>query len=126
MRTVMRILVGLVGLLTTIIGLGFLIRPEIMGAQFFVKPTALEGMATLRGDFPGFFIGASVFALLGAWKADARPLIVPLVLLAIVLFGRIVSVVLDGTGPNTFPPMAAEALMIAVLAIARGTFRDAR
>jgi hypothetical protein len=121
----MRVLVGLVGLLTTIIGLGFLIRPEVMAAQFFVKATQLEGMATLRGDFPGFLIGASIFALWGAWKADARPLIVPLVLLALVLFGRVVSVVLDGTGPNTFPPMVAEALMIAVLAIARGTFRDA-
>lgn len=122
----MRILVGLVGLLTTIIGVGFLIQPEVMAAAFFVKPTALQGMATLRGDFPGFFIGASVFALAGAWKADPRPLLIPLVLLAIVLFGRVVSIVLDGTGPDTFPPMVAEALMIAVLAIARGTFKDAR
>ena len=122
----MRALVGLVGLLTTVIGLGFLVRPEIMATSFFVQPTQLEGLATLRGDFPGFFIGASIFALWGAWKADARPLLVPMVLLAIVLFGRIVSVVVDGTGPNTFPPMVAEALMIAVLAIARGTFKETR
>jgi hypothetical protein len=119
----MRIIVGLVGLLTIIIGLGFVIRPEVMGALFFVKPTALQGLATLRGDFPGFFIGASIFALIGAWGADPRPLNVPIVLLAIVFTGRIVSIIADGTGPDTFPPMVAEALMIAVLVIARSTFK---
>jgi hypothetical protein len=119
----MRIIVGLVGLLTVVIGVGFLIRPDIMGAAFFVAPTALQGMATLRGDFPGFFIGASVFALAGAWRADPVPLIVPTVLLAIVLAGRVFSIIVDGIGPDTFPPMVAEALMIAVLVIARGTFR---
>jgi hypothetical protein len=122
----MRILVGLVGLLITVIGLGFLIRPVEMGALFFVAPTALQGMATLRGDFPGFFIGASIFALMGAWRADPRPLVVPIVLLCIVLFGRVVSAVADGVGPDTFPPMVAEALMIAVLEIARRTFKDKR
>lgn len=120
----MRITVGLVGVLTIVIGLGFLIRPVDMGALFFVAPTALQGMATLRGDFPGFFIGASVFALLGAWRCDPQPLVVPIVLLGIVFFGRVVSIIADGTGPDTFPPMVAEALMIAVLEIARRTFKD--
>lgn len=121
----MRITVGLVGLLTILIGLGFLIRPVEMGALFFVAPTALQGMATLRGDFPGLFIGASIFALMGAWRADPRPLVVPMVLLGIVFCGRVVSVIADGVGPDTFPPMVAEALMIAVLEIARRTFKGA-
>lgn len=120
----MRITVGLVGLLTVFIGLGFLIRPEQMGAAFFVAPTSLQGMATLRGDFPGFFIGASVFALLGAWRSDPRPLVVPIVLLGIVFFGRVISIIADGIGPETFLPMVAEALMIAILEIARRTFRN--
>jgi len=123
LQTIMRITVGLVGLLTAVIGLGFLIRPVELGELFFVAPTAAQGLATLRGDFPGFFIGASVFALIGAWRADPQPLNVPIVLLAIVLIGRTISIFADGTGPDTFPPMVAEALMIAVLVIARGTFK---
>jgi hypothetical protein len=119
----MRITVGLVGLLTAAIGLGFLFSPVAFGALFFVEPVGVQGLATLRGDFPGFFIGASIFALVGAYRAEPAPLLVPIVLLAIVLFGRIVSIVADGTGPDTFPPMVAEAVMIAMLEAARRTFK---
>jgi hypothetical protein len=47
---------------------------------------------------------------------------VPLTLLTFALLGRFVSIALDGTAPTTVPPMIAEAVMIALLALAYRTF----
>ena len=79
-------------------------------------------MATLRADFPGFFIGASIFALLAAIRGRSAPLQVPLALLALALTGRGVSLIVDGVGPHALPPMIAEAVMLALLSVAYRVF----
>jgi hypothetical protein len=81
-----------------------------------------QGMATMRADFPAFFLTGAIFSLIGAWRADRTPLMVPLTLLTFALLGRFVSIALDGTAPTTVPPMIAEAVMIALLALAYRTF----
>ncbi len=126
MKTIMRGIIGLVGLFNISIGLLFLLQPAKLGAAFFLSPLTTQGLATLRADFPGFFIGASVFALCGAWRADARPLLVPLVMLGLALFGRFVSLALDGVGPAAIQPMVVEAVMLTLLLIARRSFAGAR
>jgi hypothetical protein len=126
LKTIMRGVIGLVGLFNITIGLLFLFQPAKLGAAFFLSPLNSQGLATLRADFPGFFIGASVFALLGAWKGEARPLLVPLLMLGLALFGRFVSLALDGMGPDAIPPMVVEAVMIALLLVARRSFGSDR
>ena len=115
MRTVLRIVIGLVGLFNGAIGLGFLLAPDKLGAAFFLEPIGIQGLASLRADFPGFFIGVSVFALLGAWSGQARPLLVPILMLSVALFGRFVSIAVDGMAPTAIQPMIAEAVMITLL-----------
>jgi hypothetical protein len=126
LKTIMRGVIGLVGLFNISIGLLFLAQPAKLGAAFFLSPLTSQGLATLRADFPGFFIGASVFALYGAWRSDARPLLVPLVMLGLALFGRFISLALDGVGPAAIPPMVVEAVMITLLVVARRSFADSR
>lgn len=122
MTGVMRGLTGLIGLFNIVIGLGFLLDPGKLAGQFFLSPMGQQGMATLRADFPGFFITGGVFALIGAVKKDGDALLVPLLLLTIAIIGRAVSLVLDGTSPTAWPPMMAEAVMIAALLLARRSF----
>jgi hypothetical protein len=123
MRQAMRILVGLLGLFNFAIGLAFLLAPAEPAAAFFLQPLGTQGMATLRADFPGFFIGAATFALIGAWRAEGAPLNVPLLMLAIALFGRCVSLMMDGMAPTAVQPMVAEAVMIGILLLAKRAFR---
>jgi len=118
----MRAVIGLLGLFSLAIGLGFLFAPDRLAAGFFLTVTDPQGLATLRADFPGFFIGAAIFALLGAWTADPRPLMVPMVLLGLALFGRCISLVADGIGPSALEPMVVEAVMIGLLFAARRQF----
>jgi hypothetical protein len=115
MDKLVRIAVAAVGLLNVLLGLLFLVRPEWMAAQFDITPIGSQGLATIRADFPGFFLTGGGFALWGAWMRYAEELRVPIVLLSIALFGRLVSLILDGVGPSALPPMILEAIMIGIL-----------
>lgn len=122
MAGVMRVIIGLIGLFNVMIGLGFLLNPAQLAGQFFLSPIGSQGLATLRADFPGFFITGGVFALAGALKKDGTALLVPLLLLTIAIIGRAVSLALDGAAPTAYPPMVFEAVMIAALVLARRSF----
>jgi hypothetical protein len=117
MRNVTRAVVGLAGLFNLVLGLGFLIDPAQAGLQFFLLSLGTQGLATMRADFTAFFVTGGTFALIAAWRTWRTPLLVPLTLLSIALGGRMISLIADGAPGKAFPPMIAEALMIAVLAL---------
>ena len=125
MTFVMRLIVGLLGLFLAGMGLMFLINPAEMAADFALTPVGSQGLASLRADFTAFFLVGGLFALLGAWRTDPAALKVPILLLAVALFGRTVSLVLDGAGPMAWPPMVAEAVMIAILLLGQRVFARA-
>lgn len=122
MKQALRIAVGLGGLLFILIGLAFLIQPVQMGALFFITAEGSQGLATIRADLTGFFVVGGLFAVLGAWRQDPEPLRVPLLLLAIALFGRTVSLVVDGRGPEAIQPMIVEAVFIGLIVAAQRVF----
>lgn len=122
MDKTIRIAVAVIGLLNIALGLLFLVHPEAMAALFYVTPVGSQGLATIRADFPGFFLTGGSFALWGAWMRYSEELKVPILLLSIALFGRFVSLILDGVGPSAFPPMIAEAIMIGILVAGMGRF----
>jgi hypothetical protein len=115
MNTLVRGAIAFIGVMIILIGLGFLFAPLVFAPLFYIEPIGSQGLASIRADFSGFFIGGGIFALLGAWSQRARPLLVPMVLLAIALFGRFVSLIVDGMGPAAIPPMVAEAFMLSVI-----------
>ena len=126
MRKATRVLIALVGLFNLAIGLAFLIDPARSGAAFFLAPNGIQGLATMRTDFTAFFVTGGAFALLGAARGRPEPLGVPLVLLGIALSARFVSLAVDGISPSAFQPMAAEAVMIAILVAGQRTLRADR
>jgi hypothetical protein len=117
MRNVTRAVVGLAGLFNLVLGLGFLIDPAQAGLRFFLLSLGTEGLATMRADFTAFFVTGGTFALIAAWRTWRTPLLVPLMLLGIAFGGRMISLIADGAPGKAFPPMIAEALMIAILAL---------
>lgn len=119
MNSILRYAVIAVVLLNVGLGLAFLVQPEFMASEFAIAPIGSQGLATIRADFPGFFLTGGGFALWGGWRQRPEPLLVPIVLLSIAFFGRSVSLVAEGIGPDAFPPMIAEAVMVAILLAAR-------
>ena len=113
-----RVAIGAIALFNIVIGLGFLIDPAGSALRFHLSPLGSQGMATLRADFPAFFIVGGGGALIAALQARRGPLLVPIALLGIAFLGRVVSLVADGAPPTAAPPMIAEAVMIALLGLA--------
>ncbi|MGJ8536180.1 MAG: DUF4345 family protein [Parasphingopyxis sp.] len=114
MHPILRILIGLLGLLYSVIGTGYLLQPTALATSFFVEPVGVQGLATLRADFSAFFLTTGLFALYAAAKSRPGALVAPLFLVAIAFIGRIVSLALDGMAPTALQPMVVEALTIVI------------
>lgn len=122
MVKVLRGAIMLVALFNIAIGLLFLFRPNEAAARFALTPLGVQGLATVRADFPAFFLTGGLFALAGSWRRAAEPLLVPICLLAFALSGRMVSLLLDGYVPTAVPPMIVELTMIMILFAGRRQF----
>lgn len=116
MKMVLRVVVGVVGLLGLLVAARMWMAPIELAAQLGVAPAGPSGVATIRADMGGFFGGAGVFALIAAFKGRGGLLIAPLVLIGIALSGRLLTVVLNGFTQDMGPPMAIEAVLLVVFA----------
>ena len=119
LRTLLRLIVGLTGVLALLLALRLWAAPTPAAAKLGVAALSPLGVATLRADFAGFFAGAGVFALAAAIRNEGRLLTAPLVLVALALAGRALTLVQDGVNPAMLPPMSIEAGLVVVFAIGR-------
>lgn len=122
MAGLMRVLVFGVAAFNLALGMAFLLVPARIAPAFNVAPSGVQGIATLRADFSAFFLCGAGFALVGAWRRACGPLRVPLLLLGIALFGRVIGVAVDGVVATTLAPMVVEFGMIVILAQAYRQF----
>jgi hypothetical protein len=115
-------LVFLLGLLNLAAGLGFLFVPAKLATGFFLAPVGVQGLATLRADYPALLLTGAIFSILAAVTVRPAPLLVPIASLAIALAGRMLSVIVDGASATTAPPMIVEALLLLILGVAYRAF----
>jgi hypothetical protein len=126
LQKVLRVLTGLCGLLYITLSLGFLLDPAQAAARLGIGAIAPLGMATLRGDFIGFFGTIGILALLGAVRNEARYYIAPLMLVGMTLAGRLITVVASGFDATMGPPMLVEAVTVALLLLGRRSLKTNR
>jgi hypothetical protein len=119
LQNILRAVIGLFGILFIALAAGFLLDPAQAAARLGVGPLAPLGLATLRGDFFAFFGAGGIFSLIGAVRKDARFLTAPLLMIAMALAGRLVTIVAAGFDAAMGPPMLVEALIILLLALGR-------
>jgi len=118
-QRIVRIVVGLAGAFSILLAARFVLDPLTPAATLGVMPSNPLGVATLRGDFGGLFGVCGVFALAAAIRNSASFVTVPLIAIAIVLAGRILSYAVDGGGWASVQPMLGELTLLAVFAAGR-------
>ena len=120
MLNILRAAIGLSGLLFVILAAGFLYDPAHAASRSWGR-TLLSplGTATLRGDFFAFFAVGGLLSIAGAVCNDLRWLLAPLLLIALTLSGRLITVAIIGFDPAMGPPMAVEAVMAVLLLLGR-------
>lgn len=119
MQTIIRGLVGLVGVMGMLIALQLLLHPEVISARFGLAPQGPVGVASLRADMFGFFGVVGGLAVAAAWRNDKALLLAPTLLIVAALVGRLINVALIGYRPELLSSMVLEANLIGLFSIAR-------
>jgi hypothetical protein len=114
-----RMAVVLIGLIALLGGLGFIFAPIQMEAEFSIVASRIDGMGTIRGDLGGMFLMVACFTLYGSRPGKSQWLVVPLVLLITVLFGRSVHILIDGISQPAIRSTVIEIVALVFLNFAR-------
>ena len=119
MERVSRILVNVIGLLTLLGALGFMIAPAQMEPYFSILPTRLDGWGTLRADLGGPFLAIALFTFFGARPGKSQWLWVPVIFMATFLLGRTVHILMDGISQPAIRSFVVEVVLLVVLETSR-------
>jgi hypothetical protein len=117
LQKILRVVIGLFGILFVALAASFLLDPARAAAGLGVGPLAPLGLATLRGDFFAFFAAGGILSLVGAIRNDARFLTAPLLMIGLTLTGRLITVAVSGYDAAMAPPMVIEAVIVLLLAL---------
>ena len=116
MTMVLRVLVGAAGALALLVAARIWMAPAEVAAQLGVSPAGPLGLATIRADMGGFFASGGVFSLMAAIRGRGGLLAAPVVLIGLALAGRVATLALTGYSADMGPPMAIEAVLLALFA----------
>jgi len=118
MALVVRILVGLAGLLFLGLMLGAWAKPEALAAATELSATGPLGLAAVRADLGGFFGAGGAFALAAAVTGRREFLLPPLALVGFALLGRLMTAA-SGFTPAMAALMVIELALVALFALGR-------
>jgi hypothetical protein len=119
MQMALRVVVGVIGLLGVLIAARMWMAPAEAAGQLGIAAQGPLGIASIRADMAGFFGGAGLLALLAAVRNRSALLLAPLLLIAIALSGRLLTVAQNGYTEDMAVPIAVEAVLLAVFAVGR-------
>jgi hypothetical protein len=113
--TIVRIALFGLGVLTLPLAAGFLLAPARVALRLGLEPTGPVGLSTLRGDFFALFLMFGLTAIYAAVRNRSDVLIIPMIMIAVIILGRLFSAVVDGSGPEALPLIAVEVVMLAIV-----------
>ena len=115
MITIVRIVLLGLGVLTLPLAAGFLLAPARVALRLGLEPTGPVGLSTLRGDFFALFLMFGLTAIYASVRNRSDVLIIPMIMIAVIILGRLFSAVVDGSGPEALPLIAVEVAMLAIV-----------
>jgi len=121
-RTIIRVSVGVAGLLGLLAAARLLLQPEAAALKLGLTPIGAVGLASLRADLAGFFAVTGGLSLAAALHNDRRLVLAPLLLIGAALAGRCLNLAVQGFSAELIPPIVIEAVLVGLLAFARRIF----
>ena len=110
-----RIFVAIIGLIA-LLGVGqHWFDLDAVAAERGMQAIGDIGRANIRADVGGLFLGISALTLFAAIRQHQEAILAAALLLVATLFGRFVSIAIDGYSAPVAPPMIVEAILIAIL-----------
>lgn len=119
MTRLARPIVALMGLMSIGMALALWFAMDGVLPRLGIAPSdlasGLVGRATVRADIAGLFGGMGLAMLIAAQRLSRNWTNAVLIFASTAIAGRIVSLILDGAPAVVWPPIAIEAIAIAVL-----------
>ncbi|HVM89887.1 MAG TPA: DUF4345 family protein [Puia sp.] len=117
MKNVLKVLVALSSL--PLLGLGFaaMLSPNSMLDLFDLTPKGTYGYNTIRADLGGLLIGSGLMIWIGLLKTQNSWFNATIFLMAILLFGRLLSTLIDGWTNAAIPAIGVEIFAIIILTL---------
>ena len=120
-----KILVGVMSLPLLGLGIRTILKPKSMTDFFAVEPRGKLGMATLRGTVGGVLLGSALMILMGLWKQDTAWFLATALMMGVIIFGRLISLALDGFETKMLAPIVIESVIVGVMFLGHNKlFRD--
>lgn len=118
MRLIGRVIVALGGLLGAYLFAVTWANPALLEPMLGVTASRPLGLASIRADLGAFFALWAGFALVAAWRGDRGLLLVPMLLLALAIAGRVITLFTAGMAPDMLQPIIIEAVVLGLFALA--------
>jgi len=106
-----QLLVGLFTFALSGLGLRAVFAPLGMGQAVFIRPQGAPGLNTVGGALGGLFVASATMLGLGLATGQTLWFLAVAVIMASVIFGRLVGIVFDGFHKDDLPPLAIEAVI---------------
>lgn len=114
-RTIFQILIGVLGLLSLQGAWHHWFDVAGLAEERGMKALGAIGQANIRADVGGIFLAIGLLSLIAAWKQSRQWALAAIIVVGSALFGRFVSIALDGYSERVMQPIAIEAIVVAVL-----------
>lgn len=116
MNMLLRLLVGLPAIMFIVIGLGWLVDPATVAAQFGMPVLDGLGLSTQIGDLGSFFVSGGSMVLLGLFTAKRQWFLAPAMLLGTTAVFRTLAWLLQGAS-LAVPQIAIEVVLCVLLLV---------
>ena len=114
MITIVRIALLGLGVMTLPMAAALLLAPARVALRLGLEPTGPVGLSTLRGDFVALFLMFGLAAIYASVRNRSDVLIIPMIMIAVIILGRLFSAAVDGSGPEALPLIAVEVVMLTI------------
>jgi hypothetical protein len=86
--------------------------------MFHLQSIGVFGSNTIRGVIGGLLLGSAFMMILGVLKNNSTWFLATMLMMAVVIFGRIISIAVDGWSNDLIVPLVAETVIIAICYLA--------
>ena len=124
MAHIMRVVVGLLSLLTLLNVYQHWFSLPSLEAERGLVGIGEIGAANIRADVGGIFLAIAVFLALAAWTRSRIWIASTLIIIASTLSGRMVSFALDGVDRRTSEPVMIEVVVVSILLVTLWAWRE--
>jgi hypothetical protein len=117
-KAILKILVGLVGVLYMALWIALMLTPQAMVDQFSLVPQGIVGLSSMRANVGVLFFAGSILCFLYAWGGARHWLITASLLTGGAALGRLIGFSMEGVSEQAMTGFVFECVILVIFSLA--------